>query len=338
MIPKKHHQILLKSRPHGIPQADNFEIVECAIPEIEAGQLLIRNQFLSVEPAMRGWVNAVSNYSELVAIGDVMRAFAAGEVVASRNPAYQVGDRVVGMLGWQEYAISNGGNIRRKVREIDLPLSLSLGVLGLNGMTAYLGLMQYGEPKLGDTVVVSSAAGAVGSTVGQLAKLAGCRVVGITGGEEKVRQCLEEFGYDAAINYRSSSFEEQLDFACPAGVDVYFDNTSGSISDAVIMRINREARIVICGTASFPSWDPWPTGPRVERHLLVKRARMQGFINLDHDERYEEIVQRLVPLVRNGRLKYREEVLFGLGKAPGSIADLYAGANMGKRLIQLYEN
>lgn len=335
MIPKKHRQILLRSRPNGIPQAENFEIVESDLRAIEVGEIVVRNHFLSVEPAMRGWVNAVSNYSDVVAIGDVMRAFAAGEVVASRNPSFQVGDRVVGMLGWQEYAITDGSAIRRKVTELDLPLSLSLGVLGLNGMTAYMGLMEFGEPKLGDTVVVSSAAGAVGSAVGQLAKLAGCRVVGITGGDEKVRLCLEEFGYDAAINYRSTSYVENLKAACPNGVDVYYDNTSGPISDAVIMQINRRARIVICGTASFASWDPWPVGPRVERHLLVKRARMQGFINLDHDDQYEDIVQRLAPLVRAQKLRYREDILSGLEAAPGSIADLYTGANSGKRLIRL---
>ena len=330
-----YRQVVLKSRPAGIPQAGHFEIVEATLPDLEPGQFLVKNAFLSVDPAMRGWVNAVANYSQPVGIGEVMRAFAAGTVVQSRNPEYPEGTQVMGLLGWQEYAVSDGKNIRRKVKETDLPLSLSLGVLGLNGLTAYFGLTAVGEPRPGETVVVSTAAGAVGSVVGQLAKSMGCRAVGIAGGETKRRLCLDEFGFDAAIDYRAPDLEGALRDACPEGVDVYFDNTSGVISDTVIRQINRFARIVICGTASIANWDPWPQGPRVDRHLLTKSARMAGFLASNFDDRTEEAIDILAPMVRNGSLRYREEILDGIEAAPGSIADLYEGRNLGKRLIRL---
>jgi len=319
----------------GIPQAEHFEIRSTPVPEIGEGESLVRNLFLSVEPAMRGWVNAASNYSRPVGIGEVMRAFAVGRVVQSRNPKYPEGTVVMGLLGWQEYAITDGSPVRRIVKETDLPLSLSLGVLGLNGITAYFGLNAVGQPKAGETVVVSTAAGAVGSLVGQLAKLQGCRTVGIAGGDVKRRLCLEEFAYDAAIDYREPGLEASLAAACPDGVDVFFDNTSGQISDTVIRHINRRARIVICGTASIPSWDPWPEGPRVDRHLLNKSARMEGFLAFDYEHRYEEAIDFLAPLVRKGQLRYREEILDGIEAAPGSIADLYESRNLGKRLIRL---
>ena len=203
MTPKINRQVHLKSRPNGIPQADNFEIVDAALPELADRQFLVRNDFLSVEPAMRGWVAAAANYSTPVGIGEVMRSFAAGTVVASRHPDYAEGQPVMGLLGWQDYAVSDGKSITRKVKEADLPLSLSLGILGLNGVTAYFGLLDLGQPRPGDTVVVSTAAGAVGSAVGQIAKLAGCRTVGLTGGAAKVKLCRDEFGYDAAIDYKA---------------------------------------------------------------------------------------------------------------------------------------
>ncbi|WP_029921936.1 NADP-dependent oxidoreductase [Nevskia soli] len=335
MLPTRNRQILLHSRPNGIPQAENFRLAESTLPPIGDGQVLVRHHFLSVDPAMRGWVNAVTNYSDLVPIGGVMRAFAAGDVIESHHPDYKVGDYVVGMLGWQEYSVVSTRAIRYKIAQLDLPLSLYLGALGLNGITAYIGLTKFGEPKPGDTVVVSSAAGSVGSAVGQIAKALGCRAVGIAGGPQKVRWCLDEFGFDAAVDYKSPTFVADLQQACPQGVDVYFDNTSGAISDAVLNSITFGARIVICGTASVASWDPWPAGPRPERHLLVKRAKMQGFINLDHDDLYAESVEQLSAWVRNGQLHYREDILEGLEQAPGSIADLYTGANAGKRLIRL---
>src|SRR6202521_1630812 len=298
MTPTKGRQVRLKSRPNGIPQAENFEIVEAQIPSLRDGQFLVRNDYLSVEPAMRGWVSAVANYSTPVGIGEVMRSFAAGEVIVSRHPGFAQGDRVMGLLGWQNYAVSDGSTITRRVREDDLPLSLALGVLGLNGVTAYFGLLEVGRPRPGDTVVVSTAAGAVGSAVGQIAKIAGCRTVGIAGGAEKTRLCTEAFGYDAAIDYKRNKLDDALAAACPNGINVYFDNTAGAISDAVLRQLAVNARVVICGTASVPSWDPPPSGPRVERNLLVKRAQMTGFLIFDYQHRYEEAVARLADWVR----------------------------------------
>lgn len=334
-MPKTQRRVVLQSRPHGIPQAQHFRIEQVPVPQLRRGQFLVRNDYLSVEPAMRGWVNAAANYSDPVAIGDVMRSFAAGVVVESRHPSYGEGDRVMGMLGWQEHALSDGSGIRRKVKEADLPLSLSLGVLGINGLTAYFALTEIGNPRPGDTVVVSTAAGSVGSAVGQIAKLAGCRTVGIAGGARKVRMCRDEFGFDAAVDYKSAGFEAALAAACPDGVDLYHDNTGGAVSDTVLARVNRGGRIVVCGTASVADWDPWPSGPRVERHLLNKAARMQGFLVWDYEHRYEEAVTRLADWVRQGRLRYREEMLDGLEAAPDAIAGLYRGENMGKRLIRL---
>ena len=337
-IPSTNTQVLLKSRPHGIPQAEHFEVVNSPMPSLGEGQFLVRNEFLSVEPAMRGWVNAAANYSDPVAVGSVMRSFAAGVVVASRNEAYTEGDQVMGMLGWQHYAVSDGSTIRRKVLERDLPLSLSLGVLGINGVTAYFALTEIGEPRPGETVVVSTAAGSVGSAVGQIAKIAGCRTVAITGGARKLEMCLEEFGFDAAVDYKSEEFTQALAKACARGVDVYYDNTSGVVSDAVVQHINKGARIVICGTASVSSWEPWPTGPRIERHLLNKSARMQGFLVWDYEHRYEEAITKLAGWVRDGSLRYREEILDGVGAAPDAIAGLYRGENLGKRLIRLHHD
>jgi NADPH-dependent curcumin reductase CurA len=336
MTPQVNRQVRLKARPSAIPEAAHFEIVSAPVPELQAGQVLVRNRYLSVDPAMRGWVSAVANYAKPVGIGEVMRARAVGEVVASRHPDYRDGERLVGWFGWQEYAVSAGTGIIRRVSETDIPLSAALGVLGMNGLTAYFGLLDIGAPKPGETVVVSTAAGAVGAAVGQIAKIKGCRTVGIAGGPVKTRLCREEFGYDAAIDYKApDDLDAALAAACPKGVDIYFDNTSGRISDAVLRHINKNARIIICGTASVSSWDPWPTGPRVERHLLVKTARMQGLLVFDYEQRTEEAVPVLAAWVREGKLRYREDILDGLDQAPGAIAGLYRGENLGKRLIKL---
>lgn len=330
-----NRQVLLKARPEGIPQAHHFELVESPVPAPGDGQVLVRNVYLSVDPAMRGWVSAVANYSEPVPIGGVMRSFAVGRVAASRHPEYRPGDVVTGRFGWQDYAAVDAGAIERKVTETDLPMTTALGVLGLNGITAYFGLLEVGQPKPGESVVVSTAAGAVGSCVGQIAKLKGCRTVGIAGGPTKTRMCREDFGYDAAIDYKQGDLAAALAAACPDGVDVYYDNTAGTISDAVLARLRVGARVVICGTASVASWDPPPLGPRVERHLLVKRARMQGFVIFDFAARYAEARAALAEWVRGGRIRYREDILDGIGQAPGAIAGLYRGENLGKRLIRI---
>jgi NADPH-dependent curcumin reductase len=330
-----NHQVVLAARPQGVAQAEHFAIVEGRAQPPEEGQILLRNLFLSVEPAMRGWIADAGNYSTPVAIGAVMRALAVAEVIQSRHPDYHPGEIVTGWFGWQEMATVGAAAMVRKVAETDLPLSLALGVLGLNGVTALLALTRIGEPKAGDTLVVSTAAGAVGSAVGQIAGIMGCRTVGIAGGPEKAAQCRDLFGYDAAIDYKAGGLAAALDAACPDGVHIYFDNTAGAISDTVYPRLAVGARVVICGTASISAWEPWPTGPRVERHLLVKRARMQGFVLFDHMDRYEASVAQLAGWVRAGQLRYQEDILEGLESCPDALAGLYRGENKGKRVIRL---
>lgn len=328
-------QVILVARPKGVAQAEHFAIRETPVCAPVDGQILVRNNFLSVEPAMRGWIADIGNYSSAVELQSVMRALAVGEVVESRHPDFHAGDVVTGWFGWQEFATVEVSAVLRRIVETDLPRSLALGVLGINGVTALLALTLIGKPKAGDTVLVSTAAGAVGSAVGQIAKIMDCRTIGIAGGPKKAARCLDHFGYDAAIDYKAPGLAEALLAACPGGVQVYFDNTAGAISDAVYPRLAIGARVVICGTASIPSWDPWPTGPRVERHLLVKRARTQGFVIFDHMERYEASVSTLAGWVRAGQLRYEEDILDGLESCPDALAGLYRGENQGKRLIRL---
>jgi NADPH-dependent curcumin reductase CurA len=330
-----NRQVLLKARPTGIPQAAHFELVESPLPQPAEGQILVRNVYLSVEPAMRGWVNAAANYSEPVALGAVMRSLAAGRVEVSKHPDFQPGDLVTGWFGWQDYAAADANAVERKVTDRDLPLSTSLGVLGLNGVTAYFGLLEVGQPRAGETLVVSTAAGAVGSCVGQIGAIKGCRTVGIAGGPEKTALCREAFGFAEAIDYKRADLDAELAATCPNGIDIYFDNTSGSISDAVYRHLRVGARVVICGTASIANWDPPPQGPRVERQLLVKRARMQGFVVLDYKARYPEALAALAQWVRSGAIRYREDILDGIEHAPDAIAGLYRGENLGKRLIRV---
>jgi len=332
----QNRQVWLASRPNGVPAASDFAVRKADIPKPAQGEILVRNRFLSADPAMRGWIVDKSTYWPRVEIGDTMRSFAVGEIVESRNPDYAAGERVMGLFGWQDFAAAGAAQITRKVTEDDLPLSLALGVLGINGLTAYFGLLDVGRPKSGETVVVSTAAGGVGSGVGQIARIRGCRTVGVAGGPDKVRQCLEQFGYDAAIDYKATrDLDDALRRACLGGIDVFFDNTSGAIHDAVLRQINVGARIAICGTASYASWEPWNGGPRPERHLLVKRAIMQGFLVTDFAPRFREAIDDLAGWVREGRLKYREHILDGIEQAPGSIEKLYAGENDGKLLIRL---
>ncbi|GLV24684.1 NADP-dependent oxidoreductase [Sphingobium sp. TomTYG45] len=327
--------VLLCSRPTGVAKAGDFEIVDRDIVLPAEGEILVRNRFLSVEPAMRGWIADVGNYSTPVPIGSVMRSLAVGEIIESRHPAWQSGDVVCGWFGWQSFATVPASAIVRKVSQTDLPHSLALGVLGINGVTALLALRSVGRPKEDDTVVVSTAAGGVGSAVGQLAKLAGCRTVGITGSDDKARMCVEQFGYDAAINYRDPQMEELLRAACPDGVDIYYDNTAGAISDMVLRHLAIGARLIVCGTASVFDWSDWPMGPRVERHLLVKRASMSGFVIFDHDAEYDGAVAELAELVRSGQLHYQEHVLQGIERCPDAIAMLYRGENKGKLVVAL---
>ena len=329
-----NRQVLLKARPDAIPGPEHFELTEAPVPSPGPGQFVIRNHFLSVDPAMRGWVSAVANYAEPVGLGTVMRSIAVGEVVASANPAHPDGTFVCGLFGWQDYAVSDGSDVWFSVDPDMAPISTSLGILGINGITAYHGLLDLGRPKAGDTVVVSTAAGAVGSAVGQIAKIQGCRTVGITSSEQKMARCREAFGYDAAISYRGD-LAKDLAAACPDGVDVYFDNTAGPITDTVYAQLAVKARCVVCGTAAISSWDPWPQGPRVERHVLVKRASIHGFLLFDYQDRFQEARKQLATWLDAGKISYREDVLDGIDTAPGAIQRLYNGENDGKLLIRL---
>ncbi len=328
-------QVLLARRPVGVPQAEHFEIIETSVPEPGDGEVLIEISHWSVDPAMRGWANDVPNYSPPVEIGTPMRAFAVGEIVQSKHPGYANGDVVEGLFGWQSHAISDGSDIGQKVTATDLPRSYALGILGLNGLTAYFGLTEVCGAKAGDTVVVSTASGAVGSAVGQIAKILGCRTIGIAGGAEKVARCLDDFGYDAGIDYKTEDISAALAKAAPDGADCYFDNTCGPISDAVMAHLAQGARITICGTAAITEWDPLPLGPRVHRQLLVARARMQGLLVFDYKDRYPEARAQLADWLRAGQLTVREHILDGPEAAPGAIAMLYRGENTGKLIVKL---
>ncbi|MBT4907624.1 MAG: NADP-dependent oxidoreductase [Rhodospirillaceae bacterium] len=330
-----NRRVLLSSRPKGVPEADHFTVEDADVPEIADGEFLVKTEYWSVDPAMRGWVNDAPNYLPPVEIGAVMRSFAVGTVVASRHADYAEGEVVSGMFGWQRYAVSDGSNVDRKVEETDLPVSLALGVLGLNGVTAYFGLTDGCEPKAGETVVVSTAAGAVGSAVGQIAKIMGCRTVGITGSAEKAALCTNSLGYDVAINYRAEDVTGALKAACPDGIDCYFDNTSGPITDAVMTQLAIGARITICGTVAITDWDPLPVGPRVHRQLMVARARMQGLLILDYKPRFGEAIEHLAGWVREGKLARNEHILDGADAAPGAIKMLYEGRNNGKLLVHV---
>lgn len=328
--------VVLNARPVGVPGPEFFDLETRSVPDLKDGEFLVRNDFLSVDPAMRSWVNDGPSYSKPVPVGGVMRAFAAGEVVATQHPDYAVGDRVTGAFGWQYFAVSDGTDVMRRLGAGEESLSAALGVLGMTGLTAYFGLLDLCSPKAGDSVVVSTGAGAVGSIVGQIAKIRGCRTVGIAGGPEKVRQCLDEFGYDAAIDYRNTAdISAEIAAACPDGVDVYFDNTCGPISDAVFAQLAIGARILICGTASIQDWVPLPVGPRVHRQILVARARMSGLLVHDFKDRFPEAIAQLSAWIAEGKLASREHVLDGIEQAPGAIRMLYRGENQGKLVIRI---
>lgn len=336
MSSSENQRVILAARPKGVPGPEFFSLDTVVTPQPGDGEFLIHNQFLSVEPAMRGWVNEAPNYSPPVPVGDVMRAFAVGKIVKSNNSEFKEGEIVSGLFGWQRYAVSNGSSVVTRMADIDKPPSYALGILGLNGITAYCGLIYQGKPKPDETVVVSTAAGSVGSCVGQIAKIKGCRTVGITGGPAKVQQCLDEFGYDVSIDYKNTNdLSMSVSEACPDGVDIYFDNTCGPISDIVMENLNAHARVIICGTASVPDWVPIPLGPRVHRQLLVNRAQMSGLLIFDYKEYYAEAIQKISQWIDQGRIHVREHILNGMEHAPGAIQMLYRGENHGKLLIKV---
>jgi len=328
-------QITLAARPEGLPKESDFRLVESPIPEPGGGQFLVRTLYLSVDPYMRGRISDAPSYAEPVKLGEVMLGGAVGEVVKSNHPQFAPGEIVEGMFGWQEYALSDGKGVR-KVDPKLAPVSTALYVLGMPGMTAYFGLLEIGKPQPGETVVVSGAAGAVGSLVGQIAKLKGCRVVGIAGSDQKIQHVVEELGFDGGINYKPpAQFHEKLREACPNGIDVYFDNVGGSVTDAVIGLINTRARLVICGQVSQYNLKRLERGPRWLWQLIIKQARAEGFLVYQFADRYEEGHRPMAQWLKEGKLKYRETILAGVENAPRAFIGMLQGENVGKMLVKV---
>jgi len=329
-----NRQIVLKFRPVGVPQPEHFELVSRDVPPLVPGELLVENLYLSVDPAQRGYVNDENNYVAPVAIGAVMRALAVGRVIASECAQFAVGDHVYGWFGWQDYCVCAPSAVLRRVDPGQATLAAAAGTLGINGLTAYIALQDIGKPKAGETVLVTAGAGAVGSIVGQLAKRAGCRTVAVVGSDAKGAQCLDEFGYDAFVNYHQS-LTDGLRAACPQGVDVFFDNVAGDLADVIMSHMNWFGRIVQCGTVSIPCWVPPPVGPRIHRDILTRRLRIEGFVIFDHGSRFDLVAAELATMLQAGTLRTREDIETDLARAPAALVDVYTGRNTGKKLIHL---
>lgn len=326
-------QIRLAARPHGMPKASDFSSTTEAVPSLESGEFLVKALYLSLDPAMRGWMTDRKSYIEPIQIGDVMRGLVVGEVTASEHPDFPVGQRVSGNFGWQRWAKSNGQGVEKL--PAGLPPELFLGPLGMTGLTAYFGLLEVGALKEGEQVVVSAAAGAVGSVVGQIAKIYGCRVVGIAGGAEKCRYLTEELGFDVAVDYKAEGFEKALKAACPAGIDVYFDNVGGEILDLCLRYLNRGARVPICGAISqYNATEPVP-GPANYLSLLVNRARMEGFIVFDFRKKYAAALKQLGEWVAAGKIAAKFDIVDGLENAPQALNRLFTGENFGKLVVRI---
>jgi hypothetical protein len=334
-----NRQIVLISRPVGVPQPSHFELHKTPVPELLDGQYLVENIYLSVDPAQRGYVNEENNYSPPVPLGSVMRAMAVGRVIESRHPDFRVGEYLYGWFGWQDYCVCQPSALLRRVDPRQAPISAAAGLLGINGLTAHLALEGIGHLKPGETVVVTAAAGAVGSIVGQLTKLAGCRAVAVVGSDEKGRQCLAEYGYDAYVNYRRGieghGVAGTLSESCPKGIDVFFDNVAGDLADIILRQMNWFGRIIKCGTVAIPVWIPPPQGPRMDREILTRRLRVEGFIIFDHVAIFDAAAAHLAGLLREGKLRYEEDIETDIASAPQALVDVYAGRNRGKKLVRL---
>lgn len=331
-----NRQWLLAARPTGMVKESDFSYRESAVPQLGEGEILVRNLYVSVDPAMRGWMEDRKSYIPPVKIGEVMRAGGVGQVVESRNPDFKPGDLVRGMFGWQDYFAGKPAGAMGVIKiPPDLPLTLHLGVLGITGLTAYFGLLDVGHPQSGETVLVSGAAGATGSVVGQIAKIKGCHAIGIAGGEVKCKWLTEEAGFDAAIDYKSENVEQRLRDLCPGGINVYFDNVGGDILDAALGLLAFNGRVVLCGGISRYNEASPPPGPKNYLSLLIQRGRMEGFIVLDYASRFEEGVRELAGWWREGKIKHVEDVLEGLENAPKALLRLFEGKNLGKQLVKI---
>lgn len=326
-------RIVLASRPPGAVSPENFRIEDTPLPQPGDGEVLVRNEWLSLDPYMRGRMSDAKSYAKNVELGEVMVGQTVGEVVDSRHPGFHNGDRVLTSLGWQAYGVAKG----KELRIVDVsrvPASYYLGILGMPGLTAWFGLFEIGKPKTGETLVVSAASGAVGSVVGQLGKSKGLRVVGIAGGREKCDYVVRELGFDACVDYKAGRVRDDLKAACPNGIDVDFENVGGAILDEVLRQMNLFGRVVICGMISeYNATEPY--GYRAMRSILVNRIRMQGMIVWDWRERYDEALADLAARVLAGKLRYRESIVEGLENAPRGFIDLLAGRNFGKQLVKL---
>lgn len=334
MTAQTNRQFLLAKRPVGAATRETFTYQEVPVGEPQDGQVLVRNEYLSLDPAMRGWMNEGKSYIPPVALGDVMRALGVGKVIASAHPGFAVGDYVNGALGMQDYFTGEPRGFY-KVDPKLVPLPVYLSALGMTGMTAYFALLDVGAPKTGDTVVISGAAGAVGSIAGQIAKLKGCRVVGIAGGQEKCKRLVEEFGFDGVIDYKNEDMLAGLKRECPKGVDVFFDNVGGDILDAVLSRLNFKARVIICGAISQYNNKEAVKGPANYLSLLVNRARMEGFVVMDYADRYAAAGQEMAGWLLKGQLKSKEHIVEGLESFPESLAKLFSGENHGKLVLKV---
>jgi NADPH-dependent curcumin reductase CurA len=327
--------VRLKSRPRGLPTRDNFTVTAEPVPTLRGGEIAVETKFISLDPAMRGWMNEGKSYVPPVGLGDVMRAYAAGHVVESQHADFRVGDAVVGLFGVQSHAVVDA-KVALKVDTAQAPLERWIGGLGMPGWTAYFGLLEVGQPKAGETLVVSAASGAVGSVVGQIGKIQGLRVVGIAGGAQKCRYLIEELGFDAAVDYKAGRLADDLDAACPAGIDVYFENVGGVIFDTVLARMNRFGRVAVCGLISAYNATEPPPGPKNFRAVLVNRLRIQGLIVFDWAARYPEAIAALGAWHAEGKLKFREDVRDGgIDAYPDVLNLLYTGGNFGKLLLRV---
>ena len=334
MIAETNRQFLLAKRPVGAVTRDTFTYQQVPVAEPADGEIVVKNEYLSLDPAMRGWMNEGKSYIPPVGLGEVMRALGTGKVIGSKHPDFAVGDYVNGAVGVQDYFVGEPrGFYQVDPKQAQLPLYLS--ALGMTGMTAYFALLEVGQPKAGDTVVISGAAGAVGSIAGQIAKLKGCRVVGIAGGKDKCAYLTNELGFDGTIDYKNEDVLASLKRECPKGVDVFFDNVGGEILDAVLSRLNVKARVIICGAISQYNNKEAVKGPANYLSLLVNRARMEGFVVMDYADRYTAAAQEMAVWLAKGQLKSKEHIVEGLETFPETLLKLFSGENFGKLILKV---
>jgi NADPH-dependent curcumin reductase len=332
-----HRVIKMASHPTGALDDDDFELVDERVPEPADGEALVRTLYLSLDPAIRVWMNGIDTYVPGIHVGDIMRGGGLGEVVQSRTAAYTEGDLVSGMMQWSEYCIARPGPEGMRALPRQEPITAFLSVLGVTGLTAYFGMFDVARPKEGETVVVSGAAGAVGSVAGQIGKIIGCRVVGIAGGPEKSAWITDELGFDACIDYKSENVAARLRETCPDGIDVFFDNVGGEILDAVLGQINLHARIALCGAISQYDTAELSPGPRNFINLIPQRGRVEGFILLDYRDRFVDAILQLGQWVQEGRIRYAEDIVDGLENAPAAFRRLFTGENTGKLIVKVSE-